>query len=254
MIIPRSRISTGTSWAYRAVANGRRCCIAPTVSSIQVRKQISGRRISRLSLLLSLSLFLARVRHLPPRLASATPRFLLAYVAPWPLSLEDYGVGTCLSSPRVLSSSTRSRAPRHPSPLSHPPPSSPSLSLSHSSYLSRARSLSLSFILVVVCTSSTPRWLPSRSPPARTRDSRVEAPSKPHVRPTSHRTLHLSAISNSLPATSLSPLPSRLFSLAVCLSESFRVGVLLSGLLASNVNLSVVTFHTVNYILATRVV
>lgn len=31
-------------------------------------------------------------------------------VVPWSLPLEDYGVGTSLSSPRVLSSSTRSRA------------------------------------------------------------------------------------------------------------------------------------------------
>lgn len=65
-------------------------------------------------------------------------------------------------------------------------------------YLSLTRALSLSLSSSSSCTSSIPRWLPCRSPSARTRDSRVEAPSKPHVRPTSHRTLHLSAISNSL--------------------------------------------------------
>lgn len=38
------------------------------------------------------------------------PLFTLLRVVPWSLPLEDYSVGTSLSSPRVLSSSTRSRA------------------------------------------------------------------------------------------------------------------------------------------------
>jgi len=41
----------------------------------------------------------------PRRPLPSSPR-----VVPWSLPLEDYGVGTSLSSPRVLSSSTRSRA------------------------------------------------------------------------------------------------------------------------------------------------
>lgn len=99
MIILRSRISSGTSWAYRAVANGRRCCIAQGIIDPSSKADI--RRISRFSLL--------------PTLSSSVR------IASWPLPLEDYGVATGLSpSPRVLSSSTRSRIERHP-PLSEPP-------------------------------------------------------------------------------------------------------------------------------------
>lgn len=183
----------------------------------------------------------ARARVLPPFALG----FLLAYVVPWPLSLEDYGVGTCLSSPRVLSSPTRSRAPRHPSPLSHPTPSLP-LFLSHTSYF-----LSTHLPPSSSRTSSTPRCSPPppRSPPCTNSrlSSCVEAPSKPHVRPTSHRTLHLSVFSNSLSATSPLSLP---VSSNLSASEFF-----LSSLLASNVSLSGATFHAATtYIPATRAV
>lgn len=68
-----------------------------TVPSIQVRKQISGRRISRLSLHLYV---------LPPPFSHGLSSVCVVL---WSLPLEDYGVRTGLSSPRVLSSSTRSR-------------------------------------------------------------------------------------------------------------------------------------------------
>lgn len=98
--------------------------------SIQVRKQISGVSAASLS---SLTL-------------SSSVR-----IASWPLPLEDYGVATGLSpSPRVLSSSTRSRIERHPP-----------LSLNH--LLSYSSPLSLLVHLLslfhVGCLSVHPRFL-----------------------------------------------------------------------------------------------
>ena len=66
--------------------------------------------------------------------------FTLPRVVPWSLPLEDYGVGTSLSSPRVLSSSTRSHAET-------------------SAALSSAFSSLVSLATVTSCTPrSTPRW------------------------------------------------------------------------------------------------
>jgi len=83
------------------------------VPSIQVRRQISGRRISRRSRS-SLSLALPSTL-LPP----ASP--------PLALPLEDYGVGTSLSSPRALSSPTRSRTEPSSRSLIQPRAFSPAL-------------------------------------------------------------------------------------------------------------------------------
>lgn len=89
-------------------------------------------------------------------------------VVPWSLPLEDYGVGTSLSSPRVLSSSTRSRAEASAalssafSSLSYPSPLSP---LVHLDLLHVGSASSLIF-------------------GTNFRGSRIQGPSKPHVRQT----------------------------------------------------------------------
>lgn len=160
MIIPRSRISTGTSWAYRAVANGRRCCIAPTVSSIQVRKQISGRRISRLYLSLFPSLF-PSLATLLPRLVPPFPSRLRRSLAPvtrglrrWDLPFEPSSIIEPDTEPRTEASI---RSLIH---LLRPP----SLPISLAFYLSLALSLSLSHphrraprLLHVGCLAAHPR-------------------------------------------------------------------------------------------------
>jgi len=72
-----------------------------------------------------------RPTYQPSLLSPRRTLFTLPRVVPWSLPLEDYGVGTSLSSPRVLSSSTRSHTEASAalsstfSSLSYPSPLSP---------------------------------------------------------------------------------------------------------------------------------